>query len=56
MQSQVFVPFHIDTLCLKIVTRHPRVECFCRGFIANERELQAYKEKQARKNQPKTEE
>jgi hypothetical protein len=31
---------HIDVKCLKIVSRKPREECSCKGFIANEYELE----------------
>ena len=41
---------HIDVRCLKIVQRKPeRIECDCKGFIANEAELQMVKEREERK-------
>ena len=39
---------HIDVRCLKIVSRKPRVECDCRGFIANEMELKMANERAER--------
>lgn len=29
---------HIDIRCLKIVSRKPRTECDCKGFVANKEE------------------
>ena len=29
---------HIDVRCLKIVSRKPRKECDCKGFVANKKE------------------
>jgi len=41
---------HIDVRCLKIVQRKPvRIECNCKGFIANEAELQMVKEREERR-------
>ena len=31
---------HIDVKCLKRVSRKPRQECECKGFIANDYELE----------------
>ncbi len=41
---------HIDVRCLKIVQRKPvRIECDCKGFIANEAELKMVQEREERK-------
>ncbi len=41
---------HIDVRCLKIVQRKPeRIECDCKGFIANEVELKMAQERAERK-------
>ena len=40
---------HIDVRCLKIVSRNPRVECECRGFVANKVEMDMILGQQARK-------
>lgn len=40
---------HIDVRCLKITSRNPREECDCRGFIANEQEMQMDLDRQLRK-------
>jgi len=41
---------HIDVRCLKIVQRKPdRIECDCKGFIANEAELKMVQERAERK-------
>lgn len=45
---------HIDVMCLKIVQRHPRIECNCKGFIANERELEAFKNKAVEQKEDST--
>ena len=38
---------HIDVRCLKIVQRKPeRIECDCKGFIANKQELVMAKQKE----------
>ena len=38
---------HIDVRCLKIVQRKPeRIECNCKGFIANEAELKMIQERE----------
>ena len=44
---------HIDVRCLKIVSRKPRVECECKGFIANQLEMDMVieREKKALKRQ-----
>ena len=30
---------HIDVKCLKIVSRKPRVECDCKGFVSSQLEM-----------------
>ncbi len=41
---------HIDVRCLKIVQRKPvRIECDCKGFIANEAELKMAQDREERK-------
>ena len=44
---------HIDVRCLKIVSRKPRIECDCKGFIANQYEMDIIieREKKALKQQ-----
>ena len=42
---------HIDVRCLKIVSRNPRVECECKGFIANKVEMDMALERLERKKQ-----
>ncbi len=38
---------HIDVRCLKIVQRKPdRIECSCKGFIANKAELKMAKQRE----------
>lgn len=38
---------HIDVRCLKIVQRKPdRIECNCKGFIANKEELKMAKQRE----------
>ena len=39
---------HIDVRCLKIVSRKPRIECECKGFIANELELKQLRDREER--------
>lgn len=41
---------HIDVRCLKIIQKKPeRLECTCRGFVANEAELAMIKEREKNK-------
>ena len=47
---------HIDVRCLKIVSRNPRVECECKGFVANKVEMDMILESQARKKAREEEE
>ena len=47
---------HIDVRCLKIVSRNPRVECECKGFVANKVEMDMILERQARKKAREEEE
>ena len=47
---------HIDVRCLKITNRNPREECICRGFIANEQEMNMALEREARKKERENDE
>jgi len=40
---------HIDVRCLKIVSRNPRVECECKGFVTNKVEMDMILDRQARR-------
>jgi hypothetical protein len=41
---------HIDVRCLKIVQKKPeRLECTCRGFVANKAELEMIQQREKNK-------
>ena len=47
---------HIDVRCLKIVSRNPRVECVCKGFVTNKVEMDMILDRQARRKERELEE
>ena len=47
---------HIDVRCLKIVSRNPRVECVCKGFVTNKVEMDMILDRQARRKEREEEE
>jgi len=37
---------HIDIKCLKVMSKDPRIECDCRGFVGSIDDLEIYEKRQ----------